>query len=703
MSKHTVALSLWWSGAWHTLDATAGVTVLADTVSASRGYTAEGTHRPASITCRIRDDVWRFDPDNEASDLYGLIGPRTPAVLIVDSYPDASGEVSEWNPGQTQEYHPAGGGQQQRGYRFVDLVVSGVTRRIGSWPLRLETPMRRANLADVSWAYYPCEDDVDASRLADLAGGKPATIGGLKLATRSGPLGAGQLPEVQPAAASAAGQLARPAAAPTVWQESFALNGVGADFSATPDWITIYTSNGYRVRMQASATSWSVWVQEPQGVTDSGTPFYAVTAADDPTKLSVLWALRFTTGASTTARLRWAGQQAAGWNAPADYTWAGWDIGYPVAWQASSVPKSAFGHVRFVAGATPDLVDDTLRLAFDAYAREPAGVRWMRLLNQAGFADLGFQGEPALTQWMGPQRADTLPELLKECAVTEDAIATELPGTPIAPFFRTRRFLYENEYFVPWVLQYPRDIAPPFSKVLDDVEFANVVRVKQREGSEVIAQQTTGPYGTATVGEEQTDVNVNVAFPEQDLEMLARYWLNRRFLPGARYPQVTIDFERNPELAQRAAITEIGALLQVTGFRPNPVLLRVIGKSAVTLTHRRKITFTCLPFPSGRIGQYDTPAYRYDVRGCTLAVGVSPTATSLQLDTLPLEPWTTKAASMPFVLQCDGEWIRVTGMSVPTGVTNRQLATVVRSVNGISKSHTAGAAVSLAEPTYYAR
>jgi len=706
MTKHTITLSLWWAGAWHVIDQ---ATIMSDTVSATRGYAPDGNPRPASITCRIHDDAWRFDPDNEASDLFGLIGPRTPAVLVVDGTADAAGEVSAWSPGQSIDYRPAAAGTGQRGWRWVDLVVSGVTRRIGSWPLRLEAPMRRANLATPSWAYYPCEDEPGASVIADLVpGNKPASVvTGLKLATHAGPLGSELLPEAQtviPDGPKWGAPLVTPQPGPTVWQVSVAINGVGADFSAGGHrWWRIFTSAGYTVTFYASDASggYGVGIEEPEGVTEE--MFFSSYGTDNPMTTSVLFVARFTIGARTVGRFRWATQGAPGWTTPADYTWtAGWLIGYPVRWEGVTIPKGGAGHYRFVAGPTPDLVDDTLRLAFDAYGGEPAGVRFTRLLNQAGFTDVGFQGDPALTQLMGPQLADSLPELLRECAVTDDAVSTELRGQ-VAPFYRTRKYLYENEYLSPWVLQYPRDISPPFDKITDDIEFSNVVRVKQRGGSEAFAQQTTGPYGTAEVGEEQADVEVNVSQPATDLPTLARYWLNRRMVPGARYPQVTIDCERNPELAARAAQTEVGALLQIVGFRPTPVLLRVIGVTAVTGTHRRKVTFATQPFPMGRIGRYDGAAYRYDVRGCTLAVACTATATALQLDTAPLESWTTKPASFPYVIACEGEWLRVTGMTAPSGATNRQVATVVRSVNGVTKTHGVGAAVSLAEPTYYAR
>lgn len=89
-----------------------------------------------------------------------------------------------------------------------------------------------------------------------------------------------------------------------------------------------------------------------------------------------------------------------------------------------------------------------------------------------------------------------------------------------------------------------------------------------------------------------------------------------------------------------------------------------------------------------------TTGSRVESAGTTLHANQASGSTSWQVDvTGPL--WSTSAGDYPLSWVVDGERVTVTAMS---GSSSPQTATVTRSVNGVVKSHLAGAAVSLWPP-----
>jgi transcription initiation factor TFIID subunit TAF12 len=90
----------------------------------------------------------------------------------------------------------------------------------------------------------------------------------------------------------------------------------------------------------------------------------------------------------------------------------------------------------------------------------------------------------------------------------------------------------------------------------------------------------------------------------------------------------------------------------------------------------------------------------YGVASCSLNALSGTTGTSLVVNvTDPLESWSTSATG--YDLTIEGERVRVTtAFSAPAGGT--QTATVTRSMNGVVRTHTAGAAVLVSDQVRYA-
>lgn len=80
--------------------------------------------------------------------------------------------------------------------------------------------------------------------------------------------------------------------------------------------------------------------------------------------------------------------------------------------------------------------------ALDGWIGEPAGVRFARITAEEGVPSQ-IQGDPVTTELMGPQRSDTLLNLLEECAVADGGIMYETRGA-LGLTYRTRNTLYNQ-------------------------------------------------------------------------------------------------------------------------------------------------------------------------------------------------------------------------------------------------------------------
>lgn len=710
MPRHHLVVSLFWSGAWHDLSEP---DVVDGSASVLRGLTDDGTGRPGEVKFRIHDDAQRFDPDNELSDLYGLIGTRTPVRITTDGIVDMVGEVSGWQPGRTPDYQP---GPPQRGWQWTDVTAAGVLRRVGAWPKALDSAARRYfSAAPGIRSYWPFEETSAATMAASgLPFGPPALYptDGIAPGSVDGPGGSLQAPAVESAPGSWG---ARYTPIPSgVWQ---CVTGwrIPSDVSpAAPagQWMwRIYTSNGFILELASlSATQWQLttWAGT---VSDVAVVNWAPAFVSTPTWW-MQWSLRVTPGTNTEVIVQMTDYDggtgvpgAGGGSVGTTRTLTGWNLGYPVRWEGPNWPGLQWcHHALFDAGGPGGgMTGAEVMGALHGWIGENPYGRVQRLAAESGIACVVVAEDPDETVrndntlYMGPQRPDTLINLLREAETTGAGILAEDPASA-ALWFRTCRSMYADPVLQ---LVYPRDIVAPFVKTTDDVDFANTVTAKQREGSEVTATLTSGPVGTAAIGAEKRDVLVNMENTVL-LPQVAAYWLNMWSGPGARYPSIVIDAELLPALAAAAARLVPGDLITVSGFRPQVVWLQVLSVASAVSTARRTITVTTLPAAQiGRVGVYDRPGDRYDA---VSAVAVAAAATGpITVEGDVFNTWSTTA--VPYDWSVRGERVTVTAITAPvlTAGRYRQTATVARSVNGAVRAHPAGTAVGLYDPCYWGR
>lgn len=252
-------------------------------------------------------------------------------------------------------------------------------------------------------------------------------------------------------------------------------------------------------------------------------------------------------------------------------------------------------------------------------------------------------------------------------------------------------------------------IAAPFEPVEDDQATRNDVTAGRTGGNTARVEETDGPLNVADppagVGRYDTSVTVNVASDGQ-LESQAGWRVHLGTVDEPRYPSVRVDLAAHPELIEGMAALDVGDALTIDnppGWLPVGRIEQLAQGFTETIgLYRLDITANCSPAAPWRTGEYDTD--RYDTAGTVRPDSAGPideTQTAVTLQTVLGPLWTTDAAEFPFDIVIGGERMTVTDIGADTGG-GAQLFTVVRSVNGIVKTHPAGSAASLADPAVYA-
>ena len=696
MVAHTITPSIFYSGSYHAI---ASDVMNEEGITCEVGYAAEGQSRPGKITWRFNDLSGTYDVSNPMSPLYGITALNMPCALSCDGAVRGVGEASSMVPDQDPEFAV---GPPQRGRRWVDLEAQGITRRIGQWSKPLRSAMYRwiGSYASLI-GYWPLEDDRNATAPTNaFSGGLPGVSALVSYSNDDGPGGSASVATI-----ATGGQLtgAFPSTVSTTagWQVAWSVKGAAVASATLLPQMTVYASNGYTYEIAISDTLFRMQVTDRDGtIVDTASTSYGT---------GIAWTnwltfrLKVTISAGTVkGELGWYSQDGSVLFGITQF-YAG-TLGRPLSWRIrgnANNNNAAYGHVFGITGGTTDLLSFAALTSFDGFLDETGWVRFARLLGEEGLTAV-LIGTGSDTMPMGRQRPDTLQNLLKEIQDTEDAYLYDTLDQ-VGMTMRTRVSRYNQTAAL--ALTFPTHISGIMPKALDDLGTYNAVTVSQRDGGEASATLLTGPGSVSTtppgVGEykKQIDVNVN---NEAQLPLLAGWWLSRGTVQGARFPSITVDLDLNPGLAAQASAVRPGDLITVTGRTPDVLRLIAIGIDEKLYTHRRTITFTCVPATIFTVGVYDGTARRADSGSTTLNAGYASGVVSFVLTTSNLgDVWSTTAT--PYDLMVAGERVTCTAMGAVSGTgPYLQTATVTRSVNGIVKAQLAAAAVSLFDPARYA-
>jgi hypothetical protein len=339
--------------------------------------------------------------------------------------------------------------------------------------------------------------------------------------------------------------------------------------------------------------------------------------------------------------------------------------------------------------------------ALNGWAQEFVGDRAFRILGEENIPFANFGGLDL--KRTGAQKPDTLFNQIKELRDTEDGIFLDDNDSLGVRL----KLLHDRYNQTPTLTLYPTDFPNLPKEFTDDLDTHNIVTVKQRDGGEATATDSTSYLGTADapvgVGEAKDEVNINVYdATEANLQQHANWWMRRGTVDMPRYPQVVIDLNASPHLVTAVNAVRPGEVMQIIGMRENVIRLYILGWTEVIGTHGRIITFNCKPNQQFDVGTYDDGVSRYNSKTTTNKTAlnnVNNSVTFTMTDGNAL--WST--TSTPYDVFCSGERWTVNVMGAATGSgPYEQVATVVRSVNGVIKPIAAGEPISIATPGRYA-
>jgi hypothetical protein len=715
-----VKVDLFIDAAW--VDITSHVYTRGD-ITITRGRANEaGQVDPATLSLLLNNRDGRYSPRNPTGIYYGKIGRNTPIRVSVtgETDPRFTGEIVAW----PQQWDKA------EADVWVPIEAAGIMRRLGQGGSTPKSAPRRFIPTTNPTAYWPLEDGSEAIEGA-------AEIGGLPFRN----VGAAQVP-----AMFGEGDLG-----------DWLLPGVKGQSATTNSKLIA------QVRMARTADDWAVDLifreSSPSGTIlevfdngpgESADPAYnwKVTTSDEPDQdLELVITVDDGTPADTvlgttgllpelgdnqTHHLRLAVVQSStsvNWNVYIDGTSVlsgtrasttnhGVRLIQITTWGAGGA-ECAYGHVVLhtipVGGGSLPSVVAAAAVALGSVG-ETAGRRIERLCAEEGvtFSSTGDLDESV---GMGAQPVDGMLNLIREAAEADMGILYE-PRDSLGIAYRTRTSFYNQSAAL--TLDYSDRVFASVPEPVDDDQLTrNDVTVTRSSGGSYQATLDSGALSTQDppdgVGRYDQSATVNIAGDGNMLENQAGWRLHLGTVDEARYPTVHVNLAAPAIAADSALITAIVALdvgdrldlVNLPSWIPPDDVTQLaqgfteqIGNDGAT----RDFIINCAPESPYRVAEYESAVgasvNKYDTAGSELNEDLTTTETGVDVLTTTGPAWTPDDVEDGFQIIIGGEVMTVT--NIGAAIANLQTFTVTRSVNGVVKAHSTGAAVRLWPRPVYA-
>lgn len=692
------------SGTTSIFDSTTAVTVL-DTASGSQSNIIHGKVYGARIYQGIAGTL-RASPDFTAqthgassfSDAQGNTWTLTGDVSLSTRDVRFVGEVSQW---------PVSWDPSQRNV-IAQIEASGITRRLQQGARSVQSTMRqRLGSRTDAKAYWPMEDASGANSFGSaLPGGKI-----LKWAEATPNLAADN-------------QFVCSDSLPTM--NGSRVTGLIPSYSGFSgltqlQWLMYIpaatATNTKLVKLSTTKSRWDiVYTDGTAGSLDlqwfdtDGNLLGSTGAVAFNVDDRLLWmSLELTTSGANTdyrlAQLEVGDTSGVVWTGTA----AGINTGRATAFRTGHIGLDAsavFGHV-IVTNSIYNLFDVSDQLV--AYSGESSQERISRLCDDAGVSFTGYSTDATGT-YMGAQRVSTVIDLLRQCEDSDAGILYE-PRETLGLAFRSRRSMHTQTPTL--TLNYAGKTLAELQPVDDDAATRNDVVVSRIDGSSAQATLEDGALSIQDppdgVGSYPTSYTLSL---EDDLKLSDHaYWrLAIGTVDEARYPEIVTNLA-TPAIAASTSTTaalrrlDVGDRLVITNppsgwLAPDSVSLIAVGFSEILGPKTHAIEINCAPESPYRVGVFNGSVSpvdsRYNGAGTVTAEALDTTETGVDVTAPTWVTWGIADGSFNIVI--GGEVMTVTGIS---GTFPNYTFTVTRSVNGIVKSHSTGAAVQLADPRRY--
>jgi hypothetical protein len=570
------------------------------------------------------------------------------------------GEISEW----PQKWEPS------EADAWVPVQASGILRRLNQGTKPLDSALRRRIPSYNPLAYWPMEEGEAATRAySPLPGGEPLTLTNVQWAADS--------------------SLASSAPLPT-------LNGRDGAYSDLFGWVIN--------RSWASLPAWSVvWMYHMPQIPPNRRTYMMVYTTGTVREWYVqqgpdtarLWGVGYE-GETIVDRTIDTGTDIFGKWVKARFAveQQGSNIRYAIVW--TDVNGSAGSYENTVPGVTgrptgvsappggyhpdvngmaighisvwPTFDTDAYDNAIVGWSGEAAGARMQRLVSEEGIP-LTVTGPPTTTEPVGGQAMKPVLDLVKTATDADGGMLTE-DQTALRLLYRPRATLYSQTPAL--ILDYAQgQVAAPLEPVDDDSDLRNDVTVTREGGSSTRVVLESGPLSVqdppAGVGVYDDAITLSLATDEQTGPKA--YWeLHLGTWDEPRYPAVTVNLHRHPELIPQVLALREGDVIRLEGMpkwvAPDDVDLMVMGLKETLLPRKWTITFDCVPAGPWQVGVLgDAVLGRVDTDGSQLAAAVDADDTTVPVTMTAGPAWTTDPAALPFGVRVGGEVMTVNAVT----------------------------------------
>ncbi|WP_228979725.1 hypothetical protein [Streptomyces sp. DH12] len=586
---------------------------------------------------------------------------------------------------------------------YVSIEAAGVLRRLGQGRKALSSTLRRRIPAYNPLAYWPLEDADGATTAASaLTGGAPLYTLGMDFASEDSLPGSEALPTVS-AGTRLNGSVRAPDATSAQWHLEFVYRLPSAPASRTcilGAWGTGTVRRWYLYLQSGQATI--------EGYAIDGTLLINLNVAlgSDVFGGWVRWQLYAEqNGANVDWRSRWIRVGSTGGSISSSYAGSVGrltDVVGPPDAYAAGADGMGIGHI----AVFPTANTTAFNSADHGFTGETAISRLARLTTEeSGTVTLRWvKGDSTrAAEAMGPQRPDTLLDLLDDAAATDGGLLYE-DRSRLGLVYRDRSSFYNQRVALALDYAAGREVAPPLEPTEDDQKIRNDIVVKRRGGSWGQAVLEAGPLSTLPpeqggVGLYDEEIELSLANDAQ-AQRLAEWRLHLGTWDEARYPTVRVALHGAPHLIDQAAALDVGGRLTISHpppwLPPDTIDLLAYGYTETIGRYTWDLEMTCAPAGPWQVGVVgDADAGRADTGGSQLSGAITASATSVPVTTTGNRRWIDSATypgDFPFLIRAGGEVMQVTAC---TGTTSSQTFTVVRGVNGLTKAHAAGTAVVL--------
>lgn len=637
-----MALELYYDGQWNDAPVYAR-----DGCVVKRGTDDIGNDtEPASGSSTIDNRSGDYSPRSLVSGLKGKIGQNTKSRYVIDGDVVLTGEMASWRPER-----------DVGGDAWTKAEVGGVLRRIGRGKDAFRSPLARAYAFEPPDLFWMLDDPKDTTI---LNGTSPLVL-------MSGILDLG-------------GDFGVSGATSSLWAGKDA-NGV--------DYFGAYLRSDFD-SAGFDPAGWQVEFSGRYRTTTPGTPavmLSIVTASSaGPGTLNFILNSALWDGGSHHVSF-WIYQSGAdtmvdsyrdGVYANTQTIGFGTTLGVPVGIEIGRAGTSEPENLPSInAIAIYSTFHDPTNRAPAAYAwrGETAGNRFTRVCTEQGITPT-VVGDANDTVPMWVQPLDTFLGILDEIARTDDASIFETRDS-VGLTMRTGASRMNQAPDL--TVSYIGEVQPPLRPEYGDRGIRNDVTAIGPVGPDQRVEQATGPRNIQApeddsqgVGRYATRIDVNPSTVEA-LYNAAGWRVAVGCFDGTWYAEITVDLDAAPHLSDDVAAIDIGDVLELTDTPEDESLDSfrglIVGIRNNTQTHRRLVTFYCIPAEPYQVGVMalttgDTDPFvgHLETDGTVTLADIAAGATSFNVATVTGPLWTLDTDDFPFDVIIDGQRVSLSAI-----------------------------------------